>query len=64
MGDIILAQMPLDHIEVMREGGDVIVVEDTVHHVVKRDKAPLVAACCPFWTLQELTHECTIELLS
>ncbi|RJP74222.1 MAG: hypothetical protein C4532_03005 [Candidatus Abyssobacteria bacterium SURF_17] len=44
MGDIILAQMPPDHIEVMREGGDVIVVEDTVHHIVKRHKAPLAVA--------------------
>jgi len=44
MGDIILAQMPLDHIEMLREGGDVIVVEDMIHRIVKRNKAPLAVA--------------------
>jgi di/tricarboxylate transporter len=44
MGDIMLAQMPLDHIEMMRAGGDVIVVEDVVPHIMRRKKAPLAIA--------------------
>jgi di/tricarboxylate transporter len=44
MGDILLAQMPLSHIEMMREGGDVIVVEDAVPRIAKRNKAPIAVA--------------------
>jgi len=41
VGDIILVQAPLEHIERLREQTDLIVVEDVVHTIVNRRMAPL-----------------------
>ncbi len=43
VGDIILVQAPLEHIERLREQTDLIVVEDVVRTIVNRRLAPLAA---------------------
>jgi di/tricarboxylate transporter len=41
VGDILLVQCPLEDIDVLRGDGDVIVVEDVVHTIVNRRRAPV-----------------------
>ncbi len=43
VGDILLVQTPVDHMDTLRAGGDLIVVEDVVHRIVNTRKAPLAA---------------------
>jgi len=43
VGDILLVQSPLDHLEQLRADGDLIVVEDLHRQLVNRRKAPLAA---------------------
>ncbi|MBW2526106.1 MAG: SLC13 family permease [Deltaproteobacteria bacterium] len=44
VGDILLIQAPVDHIDLLRATGDFIVVEDVVRKLFHRKKAPLALA--------------------
>jgi di/tricarboxylate transporter len=43
VGDILLVQSPLDHLDQLRADGNLIVVEELQRHLVNRRKAPLAA---------------------
>ncbi len=44
VGDILLVQCPRDRIEQFRAAGDLIVIEDVVHRILKRRRAPVALA--------------------
>lgn len=61
VGDIILVQTPLDHLDQLRASGDLLVIEDVNTRIINRRKAPLAIAL--FAAMIAVTTFCGVHLL-